>query len=457
MGTSNLLESTEAGLYCREGDFFIDPWRPVDRAVVTHAHADHACRGCGHYLTSRDGANVLRVRMGPDAVIAAAGYGETVTINGVSVSLHPAGHILGSSQVRVEQGGYVWVVSGDYKVEPDATCAAFEPVRCHAFVSESTFGLPIYRWPAQSLVFESIRAWWRSNQEAGRASVLLAYSLGKAQRLIAGVGADLGPIFTHGAVEPLNRAYRASGVPLPETAYAGAAKGVDWSRALIVAPPSAQGTPWMRRFGAVSTGFTSGWMRIRGARRRRVRPVRSRRLARPGRGDRRDRGGAGLADARLHRRRRPLAPRPRARGRRHRHPLRGRARRRPRRDGRRKSLCRGGIGPPDSHPSACLLIAAGFLREDALDVACPMQNPDDHDAVDGGLIENQVGLEARDPPDTQPGEAWVGRLPPLTDAGHPGDLLESRMTGVVESQGRFQACLLGQIVGLIVQIPVGGG
>ena len=269
MGTSNLLESTEAGLYCREGDFFIDPWRPVDRAVVTHAHADHACRGCGHYLTSRDGANVLRVRMGPDAVIAAAGYGETVTINGVSVSLHPAGHILGSSQVRVEQGGYVWVVSGDYKVEPDATCAAFEPVRCHAFVSESTFGLPIYRWPAQSLVFESIRAWWRSNQEAGRASVLLAYSLGKAQRLIAGVGADLGPIFTHGAVEPLNRAYRASGVPLPETAYAGAAKGVDWSRALIVAPPSAQGTPWMRRFGAVSTGFTSGWMRIRGARRRR--------------------------------------------------------------------------------------------------------------------------------------------------------------------------------------------
>ena len=207
--------------------------------------------------------------MSADAVIETAAYGETVYVNGVAVSLHPAGHVLGSAQVRVEHGGAVWVVSGDYKVEPDATCAPFEPVPCHAFVSESTFGLPIYRWPAQADVFDDVRAWWRSNQEAGRASVLFAYALGKAQRLIAGLGNDVGPIITHGAVEAINRAYRATGVALPETSYASDAKGTDWSRALIVAPPSAQGTPWLRRFGASSTAFASGWMRIRGARRRR--------------------------------------------------------------------------------------------------------------------------------------------------------------------------------------------
>jgi putative mRNA 3-end processing factor len=270
MNDSKLLEPTELGLYCRPGDFFVDPWQPVERAVVTHAHSDHASRGCERYLTSRDGANVLRLRMGAEAVIEAAGYGESVHLNGVKVSLHPAGHILGSAQVRIEHGGVVWVASGDYKVERDATCAAFEPLRCDVFVSESTFGLPIYRWSAQSDIFETIRGWWQSNQDAGKASVLFAYALGKAQRVIAGVGADLGPIYTHGAVESLNKAYRASGVALPETLHASEASGAEWSRALIVAPPSAQGTPWLRRFGAISTGFASGWMRIRGARRRRV-------------------------------------------------------------------------------------------------------------------------------------------------------------------------------------------
>lgn len=269
MALPDLLETTDLGLYCRAGDFYVDPWRPVDRAVITHAHGDHICHGCGHYLTAHDGRNVLRARLGEAALIETAGYGATVHNNGVAVSLHPAGHILGSAQVRVEHGGAVAVVSGDYKVEPDATCAAFEPVRCHVFVSESTFGLPIYRWPAQADVFAAIRAWWVANQEAGRASVLFAYALGKAQRLISGVGTEPGPIYTHGAVETMNRAYRESGVPLPETTYAAAQAGVDWSRALIVAPPSAQGTPWLRRFGATSAGFASGWMMIRGARRRR--------------------------------------------------------------------------------------------------------------------------------------------------------------------------------------------
>ncbi|WP_250846863.1 ligase-associated DNA damage response exonuclease [Aquisphaera insulae] len=272
MPSKALLEPTDAGLYCAAGDFHVDPWRPVPRAVVTHAHADHACWGCGKYLTSYDGRTVLRARVGETAEIETLPYGETLDIRGVRVSFHPAGHILGSSQVRVEHRGEVWVASGDYKTEPDLTCASFEPVRCHTFISESTFGLPIYRWQPQEAVFDEVLGWWRSNQEAGKASLVMAYALGKSQRILAGLAAkgDLpGPIYTHGAVEVMTRAYRAAGVALPATTYAGdAEKKTDWSRALIVAPPSVQGTPWLRRFGPISTGFASGWMRIRGPRRR---------------------------------------------------------------------------------------------------------------------------------------------------------------------------------------------
>jgi putative mRNA 3-end processing factor len=270
---SPLLVPTEVGLYCPMGDFHVDPWRPVARAVVTHAHADHACWGCGRYLASRDGLTVLRARIGAGAEIRTLGHGEAVDLNGVRVSLHPAGHILGSVQVRLEHRGEVWVVSGDYKVEPDATCAPFELVRCHTFISESTFGLPIYRWPAQQTIFDEIDAWWRGNQSSGKASVIFAYSLGKSQRILGGLAArgELpGPIYTHGAVEVMTQAYRDAGVNLPATTHVSAAEPkADWSKALILAPPSAQGTPWMRKFGAVSAGFASGWMRIRGTRRRR--------------------------------------------------------------------------------------------------------------------------------------------------------------------------------------------
>ena len=271
MNASDLLQPTEHGLYCEAGDFHVDPWRPVPRAVVTHAHADHACWGCGRYLTSSEGERVLRVRMGREAVIDSVAYGEGIDIGGVRVSLHPAGHILGSSQVRLEHRGQVWVVSGDYKVEPDATCTPFEPVRCHTFVTESTFGLPIYRWPAQRAVFDEINAWWRGNREAGKASLLLAYALGKSQRLLSGLDPSIGPIFTHGAVEKLNHAYRETGIDLPPTSYAGSAgKGKSWAGAMIVAPPSAQGTPWARKFGPVSYALASGWMTIRGTRRRKA-------------------------------------------------------------------------------------------------------------------------------------------------------------------------------------------
>jgi putative mRNA 3-end processing factor len=265
-----LLRVTDLGLYCERGDFFVDPWRPVGRAVVTHAHSDHACWGSRSYLTSTAGAGVLRLRVGGDAVIETLPSGATLDVNGVRISLHPAGHILGSSQVRLKSAGEVWVVSGDYKVDPDPTCARFEPVRCDTFISESTFGLPIYRWEAESSVFAKIDDWWRSNRERGKASLLFAYALGKAQRLLAGVDPSIGPIYTHGAVEPLNRAYREEGVELPPTTYAGSMpKDTEWAGSLIVAPPSANGTPWTRKFGPTSTGFASGWMRIRGARRRR--------------------------------------------------------------------------------------------------------------------------------------------------------------------------------------------
>jgi putative mRNA 3-end processing factor len=267
-----LLRLAQRGLYCEAGDFYIDPWEPVSRAVITHAHGDHARWGSQHYLCSAESEGVLRTRLGAGASYQAVEWGVPVEINGVRVSLHPAGHILGSARIRVEHGGEVWVASGDYKTDPDPTCTPFELVRCHTFITESTFGLPIYRWPPEWQVFDAIHAWWAANARDGRTSVLFGYALGKAQRLLAGlVDTAIGPIYTHGAVERLNRDYRAAGVRLPETRYAGdLPRGHDFSGSLVVAPPSAAGSTWLRRFGDVSTGFASGWMRIRGARRRRA-------------------------------------------------------------------------------------------------------------------------------------------------------------------------------------------
>ena len=265
-----LLRLTERGLYCDAGDFHVDPWSAVDRALVTHAHGDHMAWGCRAYLTSEQGLGVLRSRLPPEAQVSGLAWGAAADLRGVRVSFHPAGHILGSSQIRLEHGGEVWVVSGDYKTDPDPTTTAFEPVRCHTFVTESTFGLPIYRWPPQQDVLREINAWWRANQLAGKASLLYGYALGKAQRLIAGLDPAVGPIYTHGAVERMNAVYRAAGVVLPPTVHAGSVdRRTDWSRAIIVAPPSADGSVWPRRFGLRSTAFASGWMLVRGARRRR--------------------------------------------------------------------------------------------------------------------------------------------------------------------------------------------
>jgi putative mRNA 3-end processing factor len=272
------------GLYCPPGDFYIDPWRPVDRAVITHAHADHARRGHARYLAHRDSIPVLRAHLG-DITVDGIGYGERVEHHGVRISLHPAGHVLGSAQVRLECAGRTWVVSGDYFVsgeagDANATCTPFEPVRCDCFVTESTFGLPVYRWTAQSVVHGQVRRWWSDCAAEGRAALLLGYSFGKAQRLLAGLadGGDApGPIVVHPAVHAVCEAYRAAGVRLPAyrvlEAGAGqrserAAPVADLTRAIVVAPPAALGSSWARQLPEAETGFASGWMRLRGMRRR---------------------------------------------------------------------------------------------------------------------------------------------------------------------------------------------
>lgn len=252
-----VIQATERGLYCPAGDFYIDPAEPVERAVVTHAHSDHARPGCGAYLAAEPGLALLRERLGDDACTQGIRYGEGIRMGPVEVSLHPAGHILGSAQVRVNYRGEVWVVSGDYKREPDPTCPAFEPLRCHVFVTEATYGLPIYRWPPQHEVFAEIHEWWRRNQEAGRASTLFAHALGKAQRLLAGLDPGVGPIAVHEGVRRYLSAYEAAGVRFPPLHDPVRGRGI------VIAPP------WARdEVGAGSTAVVSGWMQVRGRKRR---------------------------------------------------------------------------------------------------------------------------------------------------------------------------------------------
>ena len=265
-----ILDITPKGLYCRTGDFYIDPWRPVKRALITHAHADHARGGNRSYLCAQDSKPLLRTRLGHEIDIQTLKYGEILTVNSVKISLHPAGHILGSAQVKINSGGYICVVTGDYKTVSDPTCPPLEVLRCHMLVSECTFGLPIFKWPSQEQVINEIKAWWRANRDRRHISILFAYALGKAQRILAGLDWSIGPVLTHGAVEKINQCYRNIGIPLPKTTYIGALAEKDIPEdALVIAPPSADNPMWMRRFPKCSRAFASGWMRIRGNRRRR--------------------------------------------------------------------------------------------------------------------------------------------------------------------------------------------
>jgi putative mRNA 3-end processing factor len=265
-----LIVGTDRGLYCPPGDFYIDPWQPVQTAVITHAHGDHLRHGSARYILARPGERIARHRLGSGNTVMPVDYGTSLRLGQTSISLHPAGHILGAAQVRIEHEGTVWVVSGDYKRQPDPTCAPFEQLECDVFISEATFALPVYRWSPTPQVAEEIVRWWHANRDRGVSSLLFCYALGKAQRVLAELAAFTNePVYLHGAVDSLTHLYRQSGVEMVPTLPATTEKKTDYRGALIIAPPSAAGTPWTRRFGEHSSGFCSGWMRVRGDRRRR--------------------------------------------------------------------------------------------------------------------------------------------------------------------------------------------
>ncbi len=264
---ADLLIETPEGLGCPSGRFVIDPLLPVERAVITHAHGDHARAGSNFYLCQTDCAPLLRRRLGADARIQTLAYGERLSIDGVTLSFHPAGHMLGSAQVRLEHGtSGVWVCSGDYKREPDPTCLPFETLRCDVFITEATYALPIFRWDDPAAVAGAILDWWTGN--AGKASVLFCYALGKAQRLLAELLRKTDrACFIHGALEIPCEVYRAAGVKLLPTRLIGDEKR--FAGELVLAPITARGSPWMKRFGDFETAFASGLLRVRGTRRRR--------------------------------------------------------------------------------------------------------------------------------------------------------------------------------------------
>lgn len=264
-----LLVFNNHGIYCPVGDFYIDPWRKVARAVVTHAHADHARYGMGHYWVCAHNVPLMRHRLGNKLSITGVPYGHTIFINGVKVSFHPAGHIPGSAQVRLEYKGEVWVAAGDYKVEDDGLTPAFEPVKCHTFITESTFGLPVYRWRPQAQIAAEINRWWLNNAEAGTCTVLAGYSLGKIQRLLHLADESIGPIYTHGTVTAMNKAMEAAGWPLKPTKPLLEKTDKKLLRgALVLCPPAALGSAWAKKLEPAEVGMASGWMGLNGIRRR---------------------------------------------------------------------------------------------------------------------------------------------------------------------------------------------
>jgi len=270
MSRPPVLQFTNKGIYCPAGDFYIDPSRAVDRALITHGHADHARPGMGRYLSTQATLPVMRHRLG---AITAEGirFGQTRRIGTADVSFHPAGHVPGSAQIRVAVAGEIWVVSGDYKCVEDGLSEPFEPVRCHHFVTESTFGLPVFRWAPQQVIAAEINAWWAACAAQGKTAILGAYALGKAQRLLSILDPSIGPVLTHTAIEKTNAVFRNQGLALPDTVHADVElEPKDYPSALVLAPPSALTSAWTEKFGPQESAFASGWMALRGARRRRA-------------------------------------------------------------------------------------------------------------------------------------------------------------------------------------------
>lgn len=264
-----LLCFNDKGIYCEPAGVYLDPWKPVDKAIITHGHADHSRWGHKQYITHHSNVPIIKHRLG-EIEVSGKEYGETFTINNVKFSFFPAGHIIGSSQVRVEHKGEVWVFSGDYKTEDDGLAVPYEPVKCHAFITECTFGLPAFKWLPQDQVMNDINSWWQQNQSDGKTSVLFGYSLGKAQRLLKFLDPSIGRIFTHGAIENMTEVLRPL-ADFPETTrITRDVKKEEIKGGVVLAPPSAHGSTWIRKMVPFETGMASGWMAFRGARRRRA-------------------------------------------------------------------------------------------------------------------------------------------------------------------------------------------
>lgn len=259
-----LVKFTEKGMYCELGDFYIDPTQPVTKAVITHAHSDHARWGSDHYLCHHQTVPLLKLRLG-DVVCQGIAWGEEVIINNVRVTLYPAGHVIGSSQVKIEYKGEIWVNSGDYKTEDDGISGAFEPIKCHTFITESTFALPIFQWKAQALIYQEMRDWVFANQQQGKTSIFVAYSLGKAQRVLDALSSLQEPIIAHGAISNTQDVLQQMGFTFPVIEkITPETSTTQLKKRIVIAPPSAMDTSWTKKFGPSAIGICSGWMQIRG-------------------------------------------------------------------------------------------------------------------------------------------------------------------------------------------------
>jgi putative mRNA 3-end processing factor len=265
MRAEDILVPTPSGVCCKQGGFYIDPTRAVERALITHGHSDHARPGHGSVLATQETLDIMRLRYGDDFAgsTQAIRYGETLTLGGVTVTFHPAGHVLGSAQICVECNGFRIVASGDYKDVPDPTCADFELVQCDTFITEATFGLPVFRHGDPNAEIDKLMRSVSLFPE--RAHLVGAYSLGKAQRvmaLIRAAGYDR-PIYLHGTMEKITGYYESRNIPLGELRPVRGAAKAELAGAIALCPPSALKELWSRRFPDPVTAFASGWMRVR--------------------------------------------------------------------------------------------------------------------------------------------------------------------------------------------------
>ena len=264
-----LLEFTAKGIYCAQADVYLDPWRGVEKAIISHGHSDHARWGSKQYITHELNVPIIKHRLG-NISVSGRKYSETFTINGVQFSLHPAGHVPGSAQIRVEYQGEIWVFTGDYKTQEDGISTPFEPVKCHTFITECTFGLPVFKWDEPKQIHTNINQWWAENNRQKTTSLLMGYSLGKVQRLLKHLDPSIGKIYTHGATEEMTEVLR-NFIEFPSTqriTRETTKKEIEGN--LVLSPPAVMGSAWIKKLGKLSTGYASGWMAFRGARRRRA-------------------------------------------------------------------------------------------------------------------------------------------------------------------------------------------